>query len=232
MRALYRKLLSTYGPQGWWPLTAVSASGGGSQPTKTGSLQGYHPGDYSYPHTDSERFEICVSAVLTQNTAWPNVEKALLRLISTVGELSPATVMALDEEVLKEAIRPAGYYNQKAAYLRAFAAFYQDIDGRIPTRSELLSVKGVGKETADSILLYAYKVPVFVVDAYTKRILCGLDVIEEDAGYDEVQALFHSWLKKDVVVYQEFHALLVEHAKRWYAKKPYSKNDPLASSTR
>lgn len=219
LRDLYEKLLRRYSPRGCWPLLDCE----GSNPTKTGALQGYHPGDYSYPHDDSDRFEICVGAILTQNTSWPNVERAL-RALKDHQALSPEAILSLPHESLAAIIRPAGYYNQKARYLRGFARRYAS-SRTIPSREELLSLKGIGPETADSILLYAYGEPYFVVDAYTRRILLHHGLIDEHASYDEVQSLFHASLPREKWLYQEYHALLVEHAKRHYRKRPY--DDPL-----
>jgi endonuclease III related protein len=206
---IHKSLLNAYGPQGWWPLHSHD----GSNPTKTGACRGYHPGDYSFPHTNSERFEICLGAILTQNTNWQNVEKAIVNL-SKLKALDAKRLLKLDEAKLKEAIRPAGYYNQKAKKLRIFAEFYLTIKGRTPARDQLLDLWGVGPETADSILLYAYKVPVFVIDAYTKRLLKSLGLADDDSKYDEMQALFHDRLPKDQELFNEYHALIVEHAKR------------------
>lgn len=210
---LYKELLVTYGPQGWWPLCAHL----GTNPTKTGSVRGYHPGEYSFPRTDNERFEICVGAILTQNTAWTNVEKALLALHAK-GCLDPNKLASLPLPSLKTAIRPAGYYNQKAKKLRIFTDHYLGLKGRTPTRDELLSLWGIGPETADSILLYAYGVPVFVIDAYTRRVLASEKLAKKDATYDALQALFHTALPSTqegaVSLYQEYHALIVEHGKR------------------
>jgi len=105
--------------------------------------------------------------------------------------------------------------------------FFIELDGKVPTRKELLSVKGIGNETADSILLYAYKQSEFVVDAYTKRIFSYLGLVDENVKYMELKKLFESNLPKDIAIYQEYHALIVEHAKRYYSKKPYGLNDPL-----
>jgi endonuclease-3 related protein len=214
---IYNFLLSLYGPQGWWPLIELHDNGG-ENPTKTGSVQGYHPGDYTYPHTRVQQFEIICGAMLTQNTSWQQVEKALINL-KQVDSLSPEAIFALDPETLREAIKPAGYYNQKAARLKILAEWFLELSGRVPEREELLSLKGVGPETADSILLYAFKQPSFVVDAYTRRIVSNLDLSEEKAKYSEIKALFEDNLPKDLVIYQEYHALLVEHAKRYYQKK-------------
>lgn len=228
IKKIYDYLLDAYGPQGWWPLTELH-SNGGSNPTKTGSVQGYHPGDYTYPRNHTQQFEIICGALLTQNTSWPQVETALLKL-KQLKALSPEGILGLAPETLKEAIKPAGYYNQKAGRLKVLAEWFSDLQERrpersleiiqrIPTREELLSLKGVGPETADSILLYAFKQPSFVVDAYTRRIMEKLGFIDEKAKYDEIKALFEENLPEDPVLYQEYHALLVEHAKRHYKKK-------------
>ncbi|WP_440955621.1 endonuclease III domain-containing protein [Methanosarcina sp. Mfa9] len=228
IKKIYNYLLDAYGPQGWWPLTELHAKGG-SNPTKTGSVQGYHPGDYTYPRNHTQQFEIICGALLTQNTSWPQVETALLNL-KRLKALSPEGILKLDPETLKEAIKPAGYYNQKAGRLKILAEWFSELQERppersveiiqrIPSREELLSLKGVGAETADSILLYAFNQPSFVVDAYTRRITANLSLVGEKAKYGEIKALFEENLPEDPVVYQEYHALLVEHAKRHYKKK-------------
>ncbi|WP_269852106.1 endonuclease III domain-containing protein [Methanosarcina horonobensis] len=116
-------------------------------------------------------------------------------------------------------MRPAGYYNQKAVRLKTLAEWFLELKSRTPEREELLSLKGVGPETADSILLYAFKQPSFVVDAYTRRIISNLGLADEKTKYSEIKALFEENLPEDMIVYQEYHALLVEHAKRYYQKK-------------
>ncbi|WP_213697530.1 endonuclease III domain-containing protein [Acetomicrobium sp.] len=199
--AIYEALLDAYGPQGWWPVAGS-----------------YHQGDYGYPRNEKEAFEIIVGAVLTQNTAWTSVERALENL-RRIDALNPHKILALSLDVLKSAIRPAGFFNQKAIYLREMADFFVELKGRTPSRKELMSVKGVGNETADSILLYAYKRPEFVIDAYTKRIVTSLGLAERKAGYMELKNLFESNLPRDVALYQEYHALLVEHAKWFYSGK-------------
>ncbi len=216
IRDLYQKLLRAYGPQGWWPLLNHK----GSNPTKTGSVTGYHSGDYSFPKSQTQQFEICIGAILTQNTAWTNVEKALLNL-QKANALDPKKLLGINEDELKEAIKPSGYFNQKARKLREFTEFFLSLQGKTPTRNQLLEVWGVGPETADSILLYAYKVPTFVVDAYTKRIFTHLKLCTEKSAYEEMKQVVEKNIKKDWKIYQEFHALLVEHAKRCYSKKPY-----------
>ncbi|WP_410509845.1 endonuclease III domain-containing protein [Methanosarcina hadiensis] len=220
IQMIYGYLFDSYGPQGWWPLTELHDNGG-TNPTKTGSIKGYHPGDYTYPHTEIQQFEIICGAMLTQNTNWQQVERALINL-KRIDCLSPEGIIALDPEALKEAIRPAGYYNQKAIRLKTLSEWFMELKGRSPEREELLSLKGVGPETADSILLYAFKQPSFVVDAYTRRIVGNLGLADEKAKYSEIKALFEKNLPEDLIIYQEYHALLVEHAKRYYQKIDYS----------
>lgn len=212
---IYQVLHKGYGPQGWWPLSGVR----GSNPTKTGSVKGYHPGDFSYPRNSTQRFEICCGAVLTQNTSWPQVEKALMGLKKS-KLLGVKAITGADVDKLKPLIKPAGYYNQKAGYLKNLAEFFASLGGRVPTRSEVLAVRGVGNETADSIMLYAFRIPEFVVDAYTKRIFSRLGLIDETDRYDSVKSLFENALERDVEIYQEYHALIVEHAKRHCKTKP------------
>ena len=191
---VYKALLKKYGPQGWWPINGK-----------------YHPGDYSFPKTENQRFEICVGAILTQNTSWKNVEKALVNL-RKAKILQPSKIMSLS--ILKKLINPSGYFNQKSEYVKNFTRFFLSLKG-IPTRIQLLSVKGIGPETADSILLYAYNQPEFIVDAYTKRVLLSKDLIRKNASYHEIKELFEKNLPKDYKIFQEFHALLVEHAKNF-----------------
>ncbi len=222
IKKIYSELYTAYGPQGWWPLIGLD----GSNPTKTGSVEGYHPGDYSYPRDDSERFEICCGAVLTQNTSWPQVEKAL-KALEKAKLLSAKNITAADIENIKPLIKPAGYFNQKSAYLQSFAEFFLSLDSRVPTRSEVLAVRGVGNETADSIMLYAFGIPEFVVDAYTKRIFSRLGIVAEKDSYDYVKKMFEDVLEKDVAVYQEYHALIVEHAKRHCRSKPDCEKCPI-----
>jgi len=212
----YDCLLDAYGPQGWWPLLDCQ----GSNPAKTGVVRGYHPGDYSYPRNQTERFEIWVGAILTQNTAWTNVERALTNLRHN-ELLEPRAMLACDQDVLRNAVRPSGYYRAKARKLVAAATAFSRLRGRCPTRESLLSVWGVGPETADSIRLYAYHRPEFVVDAYTRRIFSHLKLVTGELGYEPLKRWITARLEPDAIVFQEFHALLVEHAKRCYNKKPY-----------
>jgi len=219
---IYERLYELYGPQGWWPLINYK----GVNLNKTGAIRGYHPENYDLPIERNQIYEVILGAILTQNTSWLQAEKALFNL-NELNVIEPEELIQLDNETLKLAIKCAGFLNQKSIYLREITKFFIELDGKIPTRKELLSVKGVGNETADSILLYAYKMPEFVVDAYTKRIFSHLGIVEENIKYLELKKLFESGLPKDVTLFNEYHALIVEHAKRYYNKKPYGVEDPL-----
>lgn len=192
----YFELLDKYDYQGWWPIGNV----------------GYHPGEYDYPRDNDEIFEICIGAILTQNTNWKNVEKALEKL-RDIRLINPKKILEADDETLKEAIKSSGYYNQKAERLKIFSKYFLQLDGRTPTREELLELKGIGFETADSILLYAFKIPTFVIDAYTKRFLLKLGLIDEKAKYEDMKEIFEDNLDKDYRIYQEYHALIVRDVK-------------------
>jgi len=194
---LYKKLYKIYGPQGWWPLINYK----GKNPTKTGSINGYHPGNYEFPRNENEKFEICLGAILTQNTSWPNVERALINL-EKAKILDVNEILKSDESLVKECIRPAGYYNQKYKKIIEFCNFFIKLNGREPKREELLALWGVGEETVDSILLYAYKKPVLVIDAYTKRVF-------ERIGIKQIENKKMKFEKMN-----ELHALVVEHCKR------------------
>lgn len=224
---IYDKLLETYSYQGWWPIINYN----GVNPTKTGSVKGYHPKDYSFPRSDNERFEIMLGAVLTQNTSWPSVEKSLSNLNNIVnfmdGDLAENFEFLLDNygDEVKNAIKPSGYYNQKFNYLTNITEFFIGLKGNVPSRSELLKVKGVGNETADSILLYAYSQKEIIVDAYFRRILVYLNMAEEKDSYIKIKRYVEKEFDGSVEDYQEFHGLIVEHAKRYYSKKPYGADD-------
>lgn len=209
LAVLAERLYAAYGPQGWWPLLEHR----GSNPTLTGRLTGYHPGDYSFPRTEAQRFEICCGAILTQNTAWPNVEKAL-QALALHGLLAPREMVSVDEARLQQAIRPSGYFRAKARKLRAFCEFDLRLSGRPPSREDLLQVWGVGPETADSILLYAYAQTEMVVDAYTLRVLRHHGYQRRELSYAAAKAYCQRNLPRSLRGYQEFHALMVEHAKR------------------
>lgn len=198
-------MLEAYGPQHWWP---------GDSP-----------------------FEIIVGAILTQNTNWTNVEKAILNL-KKADLLSPLHFRNVNEGELAELIRPSGYFNIKAKRLKAFIEFlfkhYKgDLDAMFSQdlkkiRNTLLEVKGIGPETADSILLYAGNYPTFVVDAYTKRIFSRLAILQEEHTYHQVQDYFMEHLEEDVPLYNEYHALIVRHGKDHCKTRPLCKGCPLS----
>ncbi|MCW8894744.1 MAG: endonuclease III domain-containing protein [Sulfurimonas sp.] len=210
---IYRLLYKTYGPQGWWPFINLQKS--------------YHPLDYSFPRNSDEIFEVCLGSILTQNTTFISVVKSLNNL-HVKEALNLNTIESMDIDELKTAIRPSGYHNQKARYILEFIKFYRSLDGAIPTREALLHVVGIGPETADSILLYGYNQCEFKVDAYTQRLLLTLGLIDEKAKYHDIKYLMEDSLKECIkdekellITYQEFHALIVNHAKKFYSKKPY-----------
>lgn len=218
----YEQLYGAYGPQGWWPLLGHP----GTHPGKTGAIAGYHPGDYSFPRTGQEQFEIYCGAILTQNTAWTHVEKTL-KILDGADALDPRAILSLPPEALAALIRSSGYHNAKARKLKELAAFFQDLRGRVPAREELLAVWGVGPETADSLRLYAHGQLEMVVDAYTRRILARLAFVPESVSYEELKQHCVQNLPAEVTVYQEFHALLVEHAKRIRASKAEDWSRPI-----
>jgi len=189
----------------------------------------YHPGNYDFPKTRSQIYEIAIGAILTQNTAWRNVEKALANLYN-LGAFKIKNINKIDDETLKAAIKPSGYYNQKAKKIRAFNDFFRQLKGNVPSRDQLLDIWGVGPETADSILLYGYRAPSFVIDAYTRRIFISLGIIQEDMTYEEIKKWFENNLPSDVALFQEYHALIVRHAIAYYQKKADYAQDPLLTS--
>ncbi len=188
--------MERHGPQGWWPINGI-----------------YHKDDYSYPHNEVEIFEICAGAILTQNTSWKQVEIALENL-KKLNLLDCGVIVNVADTVLKDAIRPAGYFNQKAKKLKFFSEFFRCLNGRTPTREELLNVWGIGPESADSILLYGYSVPTMVIDTYTKRLFFEFGIIDDiKISYGELKSLCESELQVDLKLFQEFHALIVQHCK-------------------
>lgn len=205
----YRRLLSRFGHQGWWPLTPP----GGLRPR-------YHPGR-SPSLGPKAALEVCLGAILTQNTAWTNVERALESL-HRAKALDAGRLRRMPSRRLEVLIRSSGFFVQKAKKLKAFLKAYSPGWLRTATREDLLALKGVGPETADSMLLYAVGRPVFVVDAYTRRIGERVGWLRPSMKYDEVRAFFEKELPASPRVYQEMHALLVELAKRHCRK-----NDPL-----
>jgi endonuclease-3 related protein len=234
---LHRRLLARYGPQGWWPLASLAGRPGFDR-------RGYHPGIYGVPGP-RQRFEVAAGAVLTQNTAWLNAEAALAALRSA-GLLHPSALLSCSPRRLAALIRPSGYYNQKARKLRALASCLAGLSGartrgrpqaperaRTPTREALLALWGIGPETADSILLYAWHVPVPVADAYTRRLFHRLGWTGERAGYEELAALCANGvsavgLPAEAPALQELHALVVRHAKEHCRASPVCRGCPLA----
>jgi endonuclease-3 related protein len=206
LKEVLDRLYATYGPRHWWP---------GESP-----------------------FEILIGAVLVQNTSWQNVETAIDRLRRD-DLLEPYALYSVPLEELEELIRPAGHFRVKARRLRSLLEFLVErYDGSLKAmfqtgqaelREALLQVKGIGPETADSILLYAGGLPAFVVDAYTHRVLARHGWIGFDADYYEIQDHFFSGLPQDAALYNEYHALLVEVGKRHCRKQPRCGGCPLAA---
>lgn len=197
---LYNELSAAYGESHWWPAETP--------------------------------YEVMVGAVLTQNTNWSNVETALANF---PGGVSPEGIAAMDLEELKIRIRPAGFFNQKAVYLKALTQWFAGYDYRVELvqkeamekiRKELRAVRGIGNETADSILLYAFAFPSFVVDAYTVR-LCHRLPLPVGTTYHQVKATFESSLKPDAPLYNNLHALIVLHGKAHCRKRPLCGDCPL-----
>jgi endonuclease-3 related protein len=205
LQELYQRLWEALGHQGWWP---------GDTP-----------------------FEVAVGAILTQNTNWGNVARAIA-VLKGRGLLAPRALHELPEAELARLIRPAGYYNIKARRLKNFLDFlanhYANSMAQMSgadlasLRAALLAVRGIGPETADSILLYALNKPTFVVDAYTFRILSRHGLIPEVCPYEELQQLFMTHLPLQVPLYQEYHALLVRLGKEWCRPQPRCASCPLA----
>lgn len=210
---IYNRLYRAFGPQHWWPVVANRES------------QIANRDDQRLAISDKP-FEVCVGAILTQNTAWGNVEKALRNLIAAEA-MNPAVIVSMKETRLARLVRPAGYFRQKAKKLKIFsrwilAEFGGDLSRMKRTslpelRERLLSVWGIGPETADSILLYALGKPSFVIDAYTKRLCDCLGVAFKD--YHEYQTFFASRIPKSVKLYNEYHALIVAWGKLFGNKK-------------
>jgi endonuclease-3 related protein len=174
-------------------------------------------------------FEVCVGAILTQNTNWGNVEKAIANL-KREGLLSAKALRDLPVDRLAEVIRPAGFFNVKSERLKGFTSWlFERYEGSLERlfagdwhklRQELLMVKGIGPETCDSILLYAGAKPSFVVDSYTRRLLTRLGFISGRESYEDIRALFMENLPQDVELFNEYHALIVHHAKEHCRKTP------------
>ena len=201
---VYAKLLSHHGPQEWWPAES--------------------------------RFEVIVGAVLVQSTAWRNAERAIANLIDAEA-MSPSAIRELDVAELESLIRPSGFFRIKARRLRALCVWLGERFGddlklmdRRPTselRNGLLSVNGVGAETADDILLYALDRPQFVVDAFTRRVFHRLGLCQEDSDYHALQRLFHNGLPRDPHLFNEYHALIVRHGNTICMRTPACGGCPL-----
>lgn len=188
LKTLYQRLYTAYGPQHWWPAETP--------------------------------FEVMVGAVLTQNTAWINVEKAIANL-QTAGKLELAPMQRMTEKKLAQLIRPAGYFNVKARRLKNLCHWLKKLGGieelslwtSEELRTALLEVNGIGPETADDILLYAFERPVFVIDTYTRRLIKRLGLINGEEDYEVLRTFFESALDPEPAIYNEYHALIVRHAK-------------------
>lgn len=204
IREFYKSLYHRYGPQNWWPAESV--------------------------------LECILGTILTQNTSWKNVEKAFENLKSG-GFISVEKLDSISTEKLANLIRPSGYYNQKAIKIKTFISYVKKTyDGDLgqmfdedthQLREKLLSVKGIGPETADSILLYALKRPVFVIDAYTYRVLSRHSMIPKETSYQEMQELLMDSVPHDVQVFNEYHALLVKVGKEHCRRKALCEGCPL-----
>jgi len=179
-------------------------------------------------------FEVMVGAILTQNTSWTNVEKAMSQLKSR-GLCSATALQYISQQELAPVIRSSGYYNQKAERLKSFANWYLEqgeytsLNKQETTelRPALLALKGVGNETCDDILLYALHRPVFVIDSYTRRIFSRLGCFEDKLKYGFYQQQFQQSLPADVELYKQYHALIVVHAKQFCRKEPDCEGCPL-----
>ncbi len=221
--------MSAYGPQGWWPVSTVKMTAGDTLLLR----DGYHPRNYTLPESDEQRFEICLGAILVQNTNWLNVPPAL-KALRQKGLFLPDKLAEAENQQIALAIKRCGYYNQKARYLKHIAKFFRlhpfselEQEPLDEIRNKLLKIKGIGPETADCILLYAFKKCSFVIDAYTVRIFSHLGLIDSAVSYHELKGLIESELKPELEVYQEYHALLVCHGKLHYRRKPYGSGDQL-----
>lgn len=225
LMAMYEAMRARFGHRGWWPSSAA---------TDVGTAQGKTVDPGTLPA--EARLEICIGAVLTQNTNWTNVEKAIENL-RAAGCMSVGAIHAKPQAELAELIRPAGYFNVKARRLKNFIAcvhtsFGEDVeaflDRSVATlREELLSINGVGRETADSIILYAAGKCTFVVDAYTHRIGVRHGLLSPEDDYEGIKELFESSLPSDAALWNDYHAQLVETGKRYCRPRPRCDGCPL-----
>ncbi|MFN3814326.1 MAG: endonuclease III domain-containing protein [Aquificaceae bacterium] len=200
---VYEQLLDAYGYQGWWPIDR----------------------EYHLKRGTNPEEEIIIGAVLTQNTSWKNVERALENL-KVHGEISLEYIRREKDERLKELIKPSGFYNQKAKRLKLVAQFFNPIEVlKTVKRDELLNLKGIGGETADVILLYAGDRLTFVIDRYTQRFFERFYNLKR--SYEALKAFFEENLPKDLKVYKEFHALMDQHAKVFCRNTPLCGGCPI-----
>ncbi len=220
IKSIYSHLYSYFGPQHWWPVTLDREI-----------IPKYHK---NIKLNKKQKLEICFGAILTQNTSWKNVEKAIIQL--NKGQLIDIKkILKIENKKLAEIIKSSGYYNQKAKKLKNFCHFLlNNHNGSIEKlfknsieklRNELLSINGIGPETADSIILYAAKKPIFVIDAYTKRIINRIGY--KESAYEKLQKLFMENLESDEKIFNECHALLVELGKNYCKKNPLCEKCPI-----
>ncbi|MCX7905070.1 MAG: hypothetical protein N2446_00015 [Elusimicrobiales bacterium] len=214
LKEIYSILYNYYGPQGWWPIMSL----------KEDRL--VYRKNFFGPLSEDECFEISCGAILTQNISWRNVEKCITNLKKT-NFLSPQKILNASSEEIHLLIKPSGYYRQKTLKLKNFSKWVIDQGGKLKKifkknpkeiRKELLNIKGIGKETADSILLYAGCLPFFVIDFYTVRLVNRVYLINV-CDYEELQNIFHSNLVNDFKIFNEYHALIVEHSKKFCKKE-------------
>ncbi len=233
MKKIYDLLIQTYGPQGWWPIWH-------EKPEKR-----YRKKSYTHPQNEKERLEICIGTILAQNTSWKNAEKAVENLAKQ-GYFDHVRKLAqIKKQKLAPLIRSAGYFNQKAERIITFARYVEKKHGNVTKmlkqtphhlRVELLTLNGIGPETADSIILYGQKQPTFISDAYARRILARVNGWKKEPTYEELQKKIliqdSPFKKATYVEANELHAALVEHAKRFCTKnKPRCENCPLLNSS-
>lgn len=219
LEKIYARLLSHFNSQHWWPVTPE------------GKLYPEYSGG---PKNEKQQLEICFGAILTQNTNWKNVEKAIVELNKN-DLIDVNKINEINTKKLAQIIKSSGYHNQKAKKLKNFCDFLlKNYDKKLSLlfknnvndlRKQLLSVNGIGPETADSIILYAAKKPIFVIDAYTKRIMNRIGYKEKT--YDELQKLFMENLPNSEKLFNEYHALLAELGKNICKKEPLCEKCPI-----
>lgn len=228
---IFELLFERYGPRGWWPLIIQAGKNGFDD-------KGYHPGNYTEPKHYEGVWEVVAGSILTQNTAWSNVEKSLNSLAAG-RVLTPEAYLQLGSDKRIEHIRSAGYYNQKACRLASLARYFIQNPGGPKNREELLGLNGVGPETADSMLLYGWHREYFVVDLYTTRFLTRTGALKPNLlpkdprkRYEYVQKSITSSIRTlpglDLLsTFKEDHALILHHAKAYCSAKPRCPGCPL-----